>query len=320
MARKVVVTDYNFPDLQHEAAAARAEGASFEPMQVTTSDDAARALEGADVGIVQFAGIDARAIQGMNPGAVLIRYGVGYDNIDIDAARAQGVRVAYVPDYCTNEVADHTVALLLAALRKLPQLDRTTRDGTWAPVAQAAPILPFPDTVIGFLGYGRIAAAVRARLAAFGFTVIVADPYLDTDTAAREGVELVGTADLAGRADALTLHAPSTPRTRHIINAGFLDRMKPGAVLVNTSRGDLIDTHALARALVSGTPALAALDVFEAEPLASDHPLRSAPNLLLSPHIAWYSTASIDRLQRLVADEIGRALRGEPLRCPVIDT
>lgn len=317
MAKKLVVTDYNFPELRHEASAAEAEGAVFEATRAQNVEEAGRALKGADVGLVQFVPVDERAIAGLNPGAILIRYGVGYDNIDIDAARAHGVKVAYVPDYCTDEVADHTVSMMLSALRKLPRLDHTTRGGEWSPVAQAAPILPFPETVVGFLGYGRIGAAVRARLAPFGFKVIVADPYLHSARAEAEQVEIVSTEELAARADALTLHAPSTPETRHIVGRNFLGRMKPGSVIVNSSRGDLIDTHALAEALRDGRIGGAALDVFESEPLEADHPLREAPNAILSPHAAWYSTTSIDRLQRLASEEAGRALRGEPLRCPV---
>lgn len=317
MTKKLVVTDYNFPELHHEANAAEAEGAQFEATRTSGGEDTNRVLRGADVALVQFARIDAQAMDGLNPGGVLIRYGVGYDNIDVSAARERGIKVAYVPDYCTDEVADHTVSLMLAALRKLPQLDRTTREGTWNPVAQSGRMLPFSETVVGFLGYGRIAAAVRARLAPFGFKAVVADPVLDPARAAADGVEIVDIAELAERADALTLHAPSTPQTYHTVDAAFLKRMKPHAVLVNTSRGDLVDTHALAQALMDGIIGGAALDVFEKEPLEPDHPLRQAPNMILSPHAAWYSTTSIDRLQRLAAEEARRALRGAPLRCPV---
>jgi len=320
MTKKLVVTDYNFPSLDHESRAAKTFDADFETHHATTTAEVVAALCGANVGLVQFAPVNSDAIAGMAEGAVLIRYGVGYDNIDTEAARAHGVKVAYVPDYCAAEVADHTVAMLLATLRKLARLDATTRDGSWGPVQQAAPILPFEETVIGFLGLGRIGLSVKRRLEPFGFRFLVSDPFLTDDVAREEGVEKVSLEDLAERSDALSLHAPLTADTRHVVNAGFLARMRPGAVIVNSSRGELIDTVALAISLSECKTAGAALDVFELEPLEADHPLRSAPNLLISPHAAWYSTKSIDRLQRLAAEEALRALREEQLRCPVSAT
>lgn len=312
---RLVVTDHNFPDLEHERAAARAAGAEL--LACSAPEEIPAALDGAEVALVQFARVGDDLLARMAPGATLVRYGVGFDNIDVAAARARGLRVAYVPDYCADEVADHTVALLLAALRKVVRLDATTRAGQWSPVAQAAPILPFRETAVGFLGLGRIGGAVLERLRPFGFRFLVHDPFLGEERARGLGLEPVEREGLAARSDALTLHAPLTPATRHAVDARFLAAMRPHAVLVNTSRGELIDTLALAEALVAGRLAAAALDVFEGEPLAADHPLRQAPGAILSPHAAWYSTASIGRLQRLAAEEALRALRGEPLRCPV---
>ena len=317
MAKKLVVTDYNFPNLRHEEAVATAEKAVFQAEKSSTADKVIDVMADADVALVQFAPVNAHAISALRPGATVIRYGVGYDNIDILAAKEQGVQVAYVPDYCAAEVADHTVAMLLSAVRKVASLDTSTRDGEWNPVAQAAPILPLNETTIGFLGFGRIGSLVKTRLEPYGCRFIVTDPFVTEEFAQSNGFTKVSTSELAAQADVITLHAPLTSDTRHVVGADFLNSMRSHAIIVNSSRGELIDTRALAESLTSAQIGGAALDVFETEPLEMDHPLRFAPKLLISPHAAWYSASSIERLQRLAAEEAGRALRGEPLRCPV---
>ena len=316
-AKAVAFTDFTFPDLRHEIAAAEELGAEVRQHQAKSEQQAMEAARGASVLVVQFASITPRVIDRLAPGARIIRYGVGYDNVDVRHARSRGIDVAYVPDYCTNEVAEHTTALLLALLRKLMPLHDGVRSGTWNAISLAAPILPFSETTIGFVGLGRIGSSVLERLRPHGFRFLVFDPHLDAEHATQLGFQAVAFDELLREADAITLHAPLTKDTRHILDEAALQRMKRTAFVVNTSRGELIDANALAAALREGVVAGAALDVFEREPLPDDAPLRDAPNLLLSPHAAWYSTHAIQRLQQLVADEIGRALRGEPPRCPV---
>ncbi|MDX3974872.1 C-terminal binding protein [Shinella sp.] len=315
--RKVVVTDYTFPALAQEEAATVASGAEFAAFQCRTAEEVAEAVRGADVAVVQFAPLTARAIEGLAEGAAIIRYGIGFDNLDITAANARGVPAGYVPDYCIDEVADHTVALILAQLRKIVPLDASIRTGEWAAVAVAKPLAAYRDTTVGFLGFGQIARAVADRLRPSCFRFLAADPMLDAPSANALGVELVDPELLVERADVLSLHAPGTPQTTKFINAGRLARMKPNAFIVNTARGVLVDEAALAEALTAGRIAGAALDVFEVEPLPADSPLRKAPNLILTPHAAWYSSAAIEALQRLVADDIRAHLAGRPLRRPV---
>lgn len=317
MSLKVVVTDYTFPSLTAEQAAAEAAGAAFSAHQCRTDAEVAEAVAGADAVAVQFAAFGPLAAKAVKPGATVIRYGVGYDNIDLTAASAAGLKVGYVPDYCADEVADHTAASILCLLRKLVPLDASVRVGDWAAVGVARPLKPFGETVIGFFGMGQIGSAVRARLAGFGFRFIAADPGLSTKRADALGVTLVTADELLAQSDVISLHAPSTPETIGFFNAERLARMQPHAMIVNTARGQLIDEADLARALADGTIRGAALDVFRTEPLPSDSPLRSAPNCLLSPHAAWYSEAAIGRLQELVAEDFARALRGEPPRKPV---
>jgi D-3-phosphoglycerate dehydrogenase len=316
--RLVVVTDYTFPDLHQEQAVAVGAGARFRAHQCRDAESVARVTEGARVAVVQFAPMTEAALAGLAPGARVVRYGIGYDNIDIHAAAKLGVEVAYVPDYCTDEVADHTATSLLAALRKISALDASTRRGEWAAVTVCRPMRPFSQSTVGFLGFGRIGRAVMERLRPFGFSFMVFDPALSEDDLALLAADKAATSDeLFMAADVLTLHVQSTPETYHIVNKATLSRMKPGAVIINAARGDLIDEEALAEALQNGTIAGAALDVFEQEPLPADSALRTAPNLHLSPHAAWYSDGSIRRLQALAADEVRRALAGAPMRCPV---
>lgn len=315
---KITVTDATFPALTQERAVAAEFGAEFVEAKCVSADDVTAVAGGTDVLIVQFAQVTAQAIARMAPGSLIVRYGIGLDNIDLQAAQARGVKVAYVPDYATGEVADHTAALILTMLRCVVPLDRSVRDGKWDAVGVAGALRAFPETVVGFIGFGRIGREVLARLKPFGFKGIVADPYADVAALADLGVEAVDLDTLFERADVITLHCPLTPETRHVVNAERLMRKSGRSALVNTARGGLVDPAALAGALSSGQLRSAALDVFEAEPLPLDSPLRDCPNLILTPHAAWYSTSAIERLQGLTADEVRRHLTGQPMRRPAI--
>ena len=307
---RVVVTDYTFPTLTQEQAAA---GADFAAHQCRTAQDVAAAVAGAQVAVVQFAPFGPAAAAAMQQGGTVIRYGVGYNNIDLAACAAHGLRVGYVPDYCADEVAEHTAAMALAMLRRLPMMDASVRRGEWAAVKVAKPMKPFGQTRFGFFGLGQIGRAVLTRLRGFGFHFMAHDPGVT----AMDGVEMVSAEDLLARADIISLHAPATSVTTEYFNAARLATMQPHAMIVNSARGQLIVEADLADALTRGVIAGAALDVFHVEPLPADSPLRQAPNLLLMPHAAWYSEVAIHRLQELVAEDIARALRGEGPRKPV---
>ena len=312
--KRVVVTDAAFPSLEAERAAAERRGAAFQAFSCRTPDEVSEAVRGADVAVVQFAPLAEPALRGVNPGCRLIRYGVGYDNIDLAAANRMALPAAYVPDYCTDEVADHATALILASLRKIGGFDRSVRRGEWAATSVGRPIKPFGETTVGFFGLGRIGRAVRDRLAPFGFRFAFHDPAIGAAEAQGLAGRAVGRETLFRVSDLVTLHAPATPETVRAVDGGSIAWMRPTAMVVNTSRGELIDEPALAAALRESRLGGAALDVFTREPLPPDSPLRDAPNLLLSPHAAWYSDAAIAKLQACVADEIGRALDGLPPR------
>ena len=317
MTNRVVVTDYTFPELGQEQAAAESAGASFEAFQCKDEAEVVKAVAGANVVAVQFAPFGAAAIGALAPGATIIRYGVGYDNIDVAAANAAGMKVGYVPDYCADEVADHTAAAALTLLRKLVPLDASVRRGEWAAVKISKPMKPFSETVFGFFGLGQIGQAVLARLKGFGFQFIVSDPGLNAQQAEALGVTLVDAETLLKTADIISLHAPGTPQTTGFFNAERLAMMQPHAMIVNSARGQLIVEEDLAEALQNGVIAGAALDVFCVEPLPETSSLRNAPGLLLTPHAAWFSDAAISKLQGLVAQDITRALNGDAPRKPV---
>lgn len=243
----------------------------------------------------------------------VVRLGVGYDSVNFRFAREKGIPVSNVPDYCMGEVADHAMALVLALLRGLPTLTKTIENGGWWPQ------LPFPmrssaEVTLGIIGLGRIGRAVLERAKPFQFRLVAHDPYLSQETFEALGVRSLSLEEILQQADILTLHTPLTPETRHLINTERLALMKPSALLVNTARGKVVDTFALADALASRRLGGAGIDVFEEEPLPSEHPLRTTPNTLLTPHWAWHSAESELRLHRMGAEELLRGLRGEPLR------
>lgn len=314
----VVVTDQSFGGVERERSVARRHGCGFAEFQLRDEEETAEAVAGARVVFVNFAPITRRVLSTLVPGAVVIRYGIGYDNVDVRAAREFDVAVCNVPDYGADTVADHTVALLLALLRRLATYTERIRVDGWVLPADIGAIRGFAQTSVGLIGTGRIGRAVATRLAPFGFRVAAFDPYVAPRELVAAGIVALELDELLATSDAVSLHAPLTESSHHLLDADRLAKMKRDAVLVNTSRGPLVDENALADALESGKLAGAALDVFETEPLPSASRIRSAPNVLLTPHTAFYSDTSLANLQRLAAEEADRALSGLPLRCRVV--
>lgn len=315
MSQKLVVTDQAFGNTRHEQAAAALVGAQFFEHQCRSEDETLEAVRGAHAVINNFAPMTHRVMAAMAPGAVVVRYGVGVDNVDLAAARELGIRVCNVPDYGVEEVADHAAAMTLALARKLDHYGTGIRNGEWKIAQMVDGVRSLRDTTVGLIGLGRIARAFASRMAAFGCTIVGYDPYVTNQQAREAGIEPMSRAEVIACAHVLSLHVPLTPETRNVIDADAIARMPRGAILINCSRGGLIDETALAQALVSGQLSGAGLDVFEKEPLPADSPLRKAPHLLVSPHAAFFSDASVDALQRLASEEALRGLRGEALRC-----
>ncbi len=301
-----VVTDQVFPDVQRERSLLSEVGATLE---VATGDRDAvlAAAAGADAVLTTYFAIDAEAITRLRQCRIIARYGIGVDNIDLEAARAAGIAVTNVPDYCVDEVAAHTVAMMLSLLRKLATADRAMRAGAWG-VATVRPMRRPDQLTIGLVGYGRIGRRVTEMLAPFGMSFLAYDPYVKDIP----GVELVELDDLLQRADAVSLHSPLTEETRGLIGAQQLARMKESAVLVNTSRGPLVQLGALVDALRDGRIAAAALDVFEQEP-PDAAALADVENLLMTPHVAFYSEDAIAESQTKAATQVVKALTDQPL-------
>jgi D-3-phosphoglycerate dehydrogenase len=245
-----------------------------------------------------------------------VRYGVGYDTVDVAAATRRGIYVCNVPDYGTDEVSDHAITLLLAISRKLLILARGVQEGVWS-VEPAKPVGRLRGRTLGIVGLGRIGAMTAAKAQAFGIRVIAHDPLRPMHEFAERNVGRATLDELLQASDYVSLHAPLSDETRHLIDERALGLMKPTAFLVNTARGGLVDGAALARALRSGRIAGAALDVTEQEPIPRESPLLGLENCLLTPHAAWYSDESAAALQRLAGEEAARLVRGEAPRCPV---
>ncbi|MBI3878253.1 MAG: C-terminal binding protein [Verrucomicrobia bacterium] len=306
---KVVVTDYGFKNLDQERTILAAAGAELVLAQCKTTAEVIAAAADADALLVQWAPVNAAVIAALKQCRIIIRYGIGVDNVDLAAAKAKGIPVCNVPDYCIDEVAAHAVALSLALARQLPQIHQRVLGGTWK-IVPDKPMPAFKDMTFATAGLGRIARAVLERAKTFGFRLAAHDPYAP----AVPGVASLSLDELFRQADILSLHSPLTAETKHLVNATRLKQMKATAIIVNTARGGLIDTAPLAAALRAGTIAGAGLDVFETEPLPSDHPLRQCPTALLTSHVAWYSERSVPTLQRMAAADVVRGLHGEPLK------
>ena len=265
---------------------------SFRVISLVTPEETATATQDADVVMVAQNPLTANHIAAFGPNVRLIaRTGSGLDAIDLDAARERGLTVYHVPDYCTAEVAAQAMALILAVQRRILEGDRIVRAiDDWRSIGRVAPL---DELTAGVIGGGRIGRATIDRLRPFVRDVLLYDPYLD---AAPDGVERVEDLEaLLRRTDVLTLRLPLTDESRGMIAARELALLRPGAILVNVSRGGLIDQPALVAALRSGHLAGAGLDVTDPEPPAADDPILDAPDLVLSPHVGWYSTAAGDR-------------------------
>jgi D-3-phosphoglycerate dehydrogenase / 2-oxoglutarate reductase len=307
--RIVVITDRTWPTIDIERAVLEGVGARVVEPRSNDEDELIELARDAEAILTCFAPVRARAIESAPRLRVVGRFGIGVDNIDVEAATQRGIPVTNVPVYCLDEVAEHVIALMLSLRRRTLAFDRAVREGNWS-LQTGMPMHRLRGQTLGILGYGRIGAAVASRGRALGMHVIAHDPTLRPGDLV-DAVEAVGLAALAARSDVLTLHAPLVEATRGIIDAAFLAQMKPHAVLINAARGPLVDQDALAAALLHADGiAGAGLDVFEPEPLPADHPLLSAPNVVLTPHVAFYSEESIDDLRRKAAEAVAAILDG----------
>ena len=273
------------------------------------AEDLVAAGRDADGLLNQYCPIGAEAIAGLERCRVVSRYGVGYDTVDVAAATARGICVTNVPDYCVDEVSDHALALLLASARGVALLDHHVRNGTWD-YKLGRPMFRLRGRVLGLLGFGRIPRALAGKAATLGLRILAHDPFLAAEDVRAGGAEPVALHDLVGTADFVSVHVPLQAATRGLIGEALLRRMKATAVLINTSRGPVVDEAALVRALRERRLAGAALDVLETEPPPPGHPLLGLPGVILTPHVAWYSEESEAELRRRAAESVRVVLEG----------
>jgi D-3-phosphoglycerate dehydrogenase len=274
-------------------------------------------LKHADGILVNLHPLPAGIIEKLEKCRVISRYGVGYDNVDVDTATSRGIWVARVPDYCLEDVSDQALALLLGCVRKVAFKDRRIRQGAWN-LHRVQPSYRVAGKVLGLIGYGAIARTVQRKVAGFGLARILAfDPYLEPEMMSDNGAEPVALRKLLEEADYVSVHAPLNAETRGLIGTGELALMKKTAILVNTSRGPLLDEEAVAEALAEGKIAAAGLDVFETEPLPPESPLLKLDNAVLSDHAGWYSEESLAELKSKAARNVLAVLKGESPIYPV---
>jgi D-3-phosphoglycerate dehydrogenase / 2-oxoglutarate reductase len=314
VAGVVVITDCDHGDVDPELAVLDGHDVELRVLACRTPEEVAAQAGGADVLINQYAPITAAVLDALPRCRLVVRYGVGVDNVDLQAATERGVWVANVPDYGRDEVADHTLALALALLRGVVALDRSVRDGTWD-LDPARPLRRLATLTWGVVGCGAIGTAVAGRAAGLGMRVL----GYDLPTVRSEApIERVPLEELLEEADLVSLHAALTPDTRHLVGAAALARMRPTAHLVNTARGGLVEEAALLAALDDGALAGAALDVLEREPPDElGWRLARHPRVVATPHAAWYSEEAFHTLKSEVAREALRVLGGGAPRSPV---
>ena len=311
----VAVTDSVFPNLDPAKEVLAKIGAEIRLAKEPKPDAILDVARDADAVLTTYAKITADMIPQLTRCRIIGRFGIGVDNVDIPTATKAGIVVTRVPDYCLDEVSDHTMALLLALVRKIPSSNTRTQGGRWE-MRAVVPIHRLRGTVLGLVAFGQIPQLVAPKAQAFGIRVVTFDPFVSKQVAERAGVDQVDFDELLKISDYISIHTPLLPATHHLFNADVLRRMKPSSYLINTARGPIIDEAALASALDQGHLAGAALDVMEQEP-PSGSPLFGRDNVIVTPHTSFYSEESLVDLQTKAAEEVVRVLTGQTPRNPV---
>ena len=307
---RVLVTDYVWPNLDVERSVLAAIGAELVVAEGGEEEELRSLARGVDAILTCFKRVSRETLLAADRCRLVSRYGVGVDNIDVSTATELGILVTNVPDYCVDEVSDHALALLLSAARRVMVYDRSVRRGEWDGKV-GMPIPRLRGLTLGIIGLGRIGRAVARKASVFGLRIIAYDTQPPAEVGAGVEVTFVDLETLLRESDFITLHAPLLPETTNLINAETLQKMKKSAWLVNTSRGGLVDTKALAQALQKGQIGGAALDVLPQEPPEANEPLRALPNVVLTPHVAFYSEGSLAELERRAAEHVVQVLQGE---------
>ncbi len=312
----VAVTDTVFPSLDPARAALAGTGAELRMASEPTLEGILAVAADADALLVTYAKITAEVIAGLKNCKVIGRFGIGVDNIDLDAAAAAGITVTYAPVYCLDEVSDHAMALLLSLARKIPYSNKLVSSGRWEMPA-VVPISRLRGNKLGLVGLGNIPQTIVPKAQAFGLEILAADPYAPDEVFERLNVTRVDFEELLRTSDYISVHAPLTPETEKMFNAEAFATMKNNALLINTARGPLVDTDALADALEAGQIGGAALDVLPVEPPPADSRLVGRDDVILTPHTGFYSEDALLDLQKTVATDVATVIQGGAPKYPV---
>ena len=310
MPKKVLVTDYVWSSLDPERAVLAKADAELVVAPNDDEDTLVELVRDVDGILVCFAQVTEDVVRAAERCVVVGRYGVGVDNIAVDTATELGIAVTWVPDYCVDEVSDHVMGLLLAWNRRVALFDRSVKTTGWGSVALNMRIMRLRGKKLGVVGFGRIGRAVCTKAQGFGFEVVAHDPYVSKEEMAQHGARSAGLVQLLRESDFVTLHSPLTPETRDMIGGEQLALTKPEAFLINCARGQLIDEVALYEALKSGEIAGAGLDVMVDPEPPSDHPLLQLDNVLVTPHVAFFSQEALLELEERAAGEVASVLQG----------
>lgn len=312
---KVVITDYQYENIDQEKKIIGDAGLKLAEYQIKDAKQLIGLIDDADAVITQYSDMNREVIEHLQHCKMIIKYGIGVNNIDVMAATEKGIYVCNVPDYGVEEVSDHAIAMIFALSKKLPIITKALRNGDWG-YSSVVPLYRFSESVVGLVGLGRIPQLVAKKLKGFGVRILAYDPYVMPETAEESGVELVDFDTLCKESDYISIHCPLTGGTNHLFNKRVFQMMKKTAFIINTARGPVVCEEDLVEALESGEIAGAALDVFENEPVCADHKLLRMDQVIATPHCAWYSIEAITSLQRKTAEEVVNVLAGNaPFNC-----
>ncbi|MDC7234766.1 MAG: C-terminal binding protein [Spirochaetales bacterium] len=311
---RVVITDNLFDDCLVEESVFQDEAVDLEICSPLDKEKMLEKVRTADALLLNMVHADREFIETLENCRIISRYGIGYDNVDVDAATEKGIHVGIVPDYCSIEVAEHAAAMLLSAARRIPQRHELVRKGHWRD-SPGHSLFRIQGSVLGILGYGKTGKALHKQVSGFGFSrVLIHSRGLEPGTLLDNGAEAVSLDTLMQESDYLSIHLPLTEETRYMINGKRLQTMKEGAVLINTARGAVLDEAALYTALTKGPLRAAALDVLEYEPPEQKNPLLTLDNVVISDHEAYYSEQSVVDLKRKTAENVLAVLKtGQPV-------
>lgn len=307
--KKVVITDCNFPNVEAEISLL-SDIAEVELFQCKNEDEVIQSAKDAEAIIVQYADITASVFDKLPKLKFIARYGVGLDMIDLDAAEKSGVKVSNVPDYCIEEVSDHTVSLILSAIRQIPLYSSRVKKGVWK-IEPNIPVKRIKDYTVGLIAYGNISRLTAQKLKGFNCRLLTYAPTKSKDYLESEGLEQVDFETCITEADIISIHIPLTEETYHLFNEEVFKKMKKNSYIVNTSRGEIIDENALFKALKNDEIAGAAVDVMEEEPPSKNNPLLKLENFIVTPHSAFLSDKSMGELQYRTAKAVYEFLRSE---------